>query len=243
MNVFIFDFKHKLNSAFSFLSFPKKCEYCNNSCYSIPLCKKCQERLQKEISQKRCKRCGKELFFEINLCTKCRKEDSLFFEFESVFPVFTYVLQKKRLLYLWKVANNRFMVYFFAKILANILKEKYKDIPIIPVPPRPNKIKEKGWDQIDDLVSILEKKYKFSVIKLLARKSKNQQKKLSKEDRIIESQNSYEPKKDIKLEKIPKEVIWLDDVITTGSTILSCKKALNQFGIEKVHGVSLFMVP
>ena len=90
-----------------------------------------------------------------------------FFEFESVFPVFTYVLQKKRLLYLWKVANNRFMVYFFAKILANILKEKYKDIPIVPVPPRPNKIKEKGWDQIDDLVSILEKKYKFSVIKLV----------------------------------------------------------------------------
>ena len=68
-------------------------------------------------------------------------------------------------------------------------------------------------------------------------------KKLSKEYRLIESQKSYEPKKDIKPEEIPKEVILLDDVITTGATLTSCKKALNQLGIEKVYGVSLFMVP
>lgn len=243
MNVFLFDFKYKLNSVISYLSFPMKCEYCKKTCYSIPICKRCQEILQKQLPLKRCKKCGKELFFEMDFCTKCRKEDSPFLDFETVYPVFTYVLQKKRLLYLWKVANNRFMVYFFAKILATVLKKEYKDIPIVPVPPRPNKIKEKGWDQIDDLVSILEKKYKICVKKLLIRKSKNQQKKLSKEYRLIESQNSYEPKKDIKPEEIPKEVILLDDVITTGATLTSCKKVLNQLGIEKVYGVSLFMVP
>ena len=42
---------------------------------------------------------------------------------------------------------------------------------------------------------------------------------------------------------LPKEVIILDDVITTGSTLCSCKEILYSLGIEKIHGLSLFIVP
>jgi predicted amidophosphoribosyltransferase len=157
--------------------------------------------------------------------------------------VFPYVLQKKRLLYLWKVANNRNLVYFFAEITNNILCEKYKNIPVVPVPPRPGKIKTKGWDQIDDLVMILEKKYKIQVLRLLERSGTLQQKKLNKNQRLITSKENYKAKNDLPANLIPKEVVLIDDVITTGATLTVCEEALKKIGVDKIHGYSLFSVP
>lgn len=243
MNIFIFTLKQKLHTLFAFLAFPEKCGYCGQLCYSMPLCRGCRSRLKQEIQKKRCLNCGKELFFENNLCTKCRNGNNIFSDFESIFPLFPYVLQKKKLLFLWKVANNRNLVFFFSEIIAKIWEEKYKGIPIVPVPPRPDKIKNKGWDQIEDLVFILEKKYKIPILRILIRKTKNQQKKLSKEERIKESQNSYDAKTNLNYEQIPHEVLLIDDVITTGATLVSCKTTLENIGIKKIHGISLFMVP
>ena len=68
-------------------------------------------------------------------------------------------------------------------------------------------------------------------------------------ERLSKTKNSYTVKKsfleDIDNEKtnLPKEVIILDDVITTGSTLCSCKEILCSLGIEKIHGLSLFIVP
>ena len=246
MNIYKLHFGFFLNMIFSFLSFPKSCSYCNSVSYKMALCKRCSEKLIMEIKTKRCKTCGKELFFEDSLCTKCRNQDEkppLFGEFESVFPIFTYALQKKRLIYLWKTKKNRELGFFFAKILARHLNEKLKNIPIVPVPPRPDKIKTKGFDQIDDLTTILEKKYKIKVCRLLEKQGKLQQKKLSKKDRLLESQKAFLPKTNLNIDEIPKEVVLIDDVITTGATINSCKIALEKLGIKKIHVVSLFAVP
>ena len=182
------------------------------------------------------------LFFEKDFCMKCRQRERVFDNCETVYPIFSYVLQKKKLLYMWKVANHRELVFFFGKLCNAVFQEKYKDIPIVPVPPRPNKIAEKGWDQIEDLVWILEKKYKLKIYRLLERTTKIQQKKLGKEDRLSESKHSYVAKS-VENMKIPKEIVLLDDVITTGSTINSCKEVLLSLGVEKIHCVSLFIVP
>ena len=243
MKYFLFCLHQLFFRVFTFLTFPLECGLCKKSCYKMPLCKNCQATLKKHIPLKRCNTCGKELFFEVDYCTKCRDDKTKFKYFSSVYPTFTYVLQKKRLLYLWKVANNRNLVYFFAEITNNILCEKYKNIPVVPVPPRPGKIKAKGWDQIDDLVTILEKKYKIQVLRLLARSSTLQQKKLNKDQRLTTSKENYKPREDSPTKLIPKEVVLIDDVITTGATLTVCGEVLKKLGVEKIHGYSLFYVP
>ena len=249
MKYFLFCFKHFCLTFFSFLSFPETCNFCGKSSFGIPICSCCQKKLISTKIENRCKICGKELFFEKNFCTNCRTENSRFLGFESVYPVFSYVLQKKRLLFLWKIQNHRSMGFFFAKIISNIIIEKYPNIPIVPVPPRQKKILEKGWDQIEDLASILENKYNLSILRILERINETEQKKLSKDERLSKSKNSYMVKKSFLEEienkkiNIPREVIILDDVITTGSTLCSCKDILCSLGIEKIHGLSLFIVP
>lgn len=242
MKYYLFTIKHSLTSFFSYLTFPKDCGLCGKNAYVMPLCTACEKRLLSEKIQNRCKGCGKELFFEKDFCMKCRQRERIFDNCETVYPIFSYVLQKKKLLYMWKVANHRELVFFFGKLCNAVFQEKYKDIPIVPVPPRPNKIAEKGWDQIEDLVWILEKKYKLKIYRLLERTTKIQQKKLGKEDRLSESKHSYVAKS-VENMKIPKEIVLLDDVITTGSTINSCKEVLLSLGVEKIHCVSLFIVP
>ena len=242
MKYYLFTIKHSLASLFSYLTFPKECGLCGKNAYAMPLCTACEKRLLSEKIQNRCKGCGKELFFEKDFCMKCRQRERVFDNCETVYPIFSYVLQKKKLLYMWKVANHRELVFFFGKLYNAVFQEKYKDIPIVPVPPRPNKIAEKGWDQIEDLVWILEKKYKLKIYRLLERTTKIQQKKLGKEDRLSESKHSYVAKSVANM-KIPKEIVLLDDVITTGSTINSCKEVLLSLGVEKIHCVSLFIVP
>lgn len=242
MKYFLFNLKHSLASFFAYLTFPKECSLCGKIAYAMPLCVDCEKKLISEKITNRCKSCGKELFFEKDFCMKCRQKERFFENCESVYPIFSYVLQKKKLLYMWKVANHREMVFFFGKVCFPIFQERFKNIPIVPVPPRPNKIAEKGWDQIEDLVWILEKKYKLKICRLLERTTKIQQKKLGKEDRLSESKHSYVAKT-VKNRKIPKEIVLLDDVITTGSTINSCKEVLLSLGVEKIHCVSLFIVP
>ena len=144
MKYFLFVLNHFIQSFFAYLTFPMDCGLCNKNAFTMPLCTNCQKKLLSEKIENRCKTCGRELFFEKDFCTKCRQEGNSFSIFKSVHPEFMYVLQKKQLLYLWKVVNNRNMVFFFAKTVFRILQEQYPNLPLIPVPPRPNKIKQKG---------------------------------------------------------------------------------------------------
>ena len=242
MKYFLFIFKHFWFTFFSYLCFPMECELCKKAAYFMPICPDCEKRLISEKIVNRCQSCGKELFFEKDLCIKCRNDDIRLQGFLSVYPRYSYVLQKKRLLYLWKVANNRSFLFFFAKAIFRVLQDKYQNIPVVPVPPRPNKIRDKGWDQIEDLVFILENKYKVKVLRILERITETQQKKLSKDERFSESKNSYLAKNPIP-ENLPEEVVLIDDVITTGATMNSCREILTSLGITKIHVVSLFIVP
>nr|WP_318692444.1 hypothetical protein [uncultured Treponema sp.] len=116
---------------------------------------------------------------------------------------------------------------------------------IIPVPPRSGKIREKGWDQIDETCSVLENLYGYRVLRLLRRKDSVQQKKLDRNQRLDESEERYVLSGKgigIKRENLPKRVILIDDVMTTGITVESCAKVLKSIGIEKVDVLTLFIV-
>lgn len=231
------------------------CVLCNKIVYGKPLCDSCENDLLISVSLMlegpRCKMCGRKLLTEINVCTQCRKQ-SLLGNFSGVYPLFMYVLYKKKLLYTWKIAGVHYLTEQFAKFIFFVLNEKFNSIPIVPVPPRPDKIKKKGWDQIDDLSKTLEYLYNVPVLRILTRYGKVQQKKLNRTERLAHKGASYglctkhklksELRKN-KLLSLPEKVILLDDVITTGVTLEACCLILKDLGIQEVYAVSLFIVP
>lgn len=239
-----------------------ECVLCGSFAGSADLCSSCRMLLDKEAERalsdgKRCSHCGRPLLSEHEVCTSCR-ENPLFSELDSVFPLFTYVLSKKKLLYSWKIAGRRNLGEVFARYVAAVIKNRFPDAAVVPVPPRPGKIKKNGWDQIEDIASSLEYVHHIRVERLLKRTEGQQQKKLTKEERSFHSKHAYilDEKKVSKLKKaLPSHLVLLDDVITTGSTIRACavllknavgseKKEYEAFvQVEKVSAVSLFIVP
>ncbi len=239
----------------SLIAFPLTCISCGKQCYGISLCNDCQNDFLNTIVSKeyRCLCCGVQLISEQELCLECRLDESndsarvnaiqksvILQDLVSVFPIHHYILWKKELLFAWKIAGNRSLTPFFAKIVYSVLNTYYKGIPLVPVPPRKGKIKEKGWDQIDDLCTFLQKAYGLPVIQALERLSNLEQKKRNREERLYRSEKNYSLHKDHR--QLPHSVVIIDDVMTTGSTLQSCAQALKEGGVEHIHAVTLFYV-
>ncbi|MCR5605788.1 MAG: hypothetical protein K6F69_03110, partial [Treponema sp.] len=164
---------------------------------------------------------------------------------EKVFPLSSYRSWKKNLILDWKFREKRALSLFFASCIDMALeKQNWKNIPLVPVPPRKNKIKEKGWDQIEELCTILECKYSYNVVRMLKKDSNFIQKKLNSKMRKENAKNAYSINNVFskKNAQIPKEVIIIDDIMTTGSTLESCAKVLSDYGIEKIYAIVLFTV-
>ena len=171
-------------------------------------------------------------------CMKCREEPVLK-STDSVLPLFSYRLWNRELMFRWKMLEERSFSPLFARLLCQVLRKSGYKV-LVPVPPRKGKIREKGWDQIEELSTFLEKRYGFKVMRLLERNSSGQQKKLSREQRLESIKTAYSLKPFTG--QRPKEVCLIDDVCTTGSTIESCAEILKSAGVEKVHAVTLFTV-
>lgn len=150
---------------------------------------------------------------------------------------------------MWKSKEVRSLSQMFAKILNQALIQLKAEY-IVPVPPRKGKIKEKGWDQIDEICNLLKFKYGYKVLHLLERRTRVQQKTLDREGRMQQIGKAYfcVPlsmfKKQLKPygNVLPQKVVLVDDVCTTGSTLESCAAILKEAGIKEVTGLTLFLV-
>jgi predicted amidophosphoribosyltransferase len=152
-------------------------------------------------------------------------------------------------MFMWKSMKVRCLSDFFAELIGEALIELGVKV-VVPVPPRYGKIKEIGWDQVDELCNILEHRFGFKILRVLERKSVFQQKKLSRDERLESISEAYALRPFKKLKKIlkpfhdhfPSSVWLLDDVCTTGATLEACAMNLKKAGIEKVNAITLFGV-
>jgi ComF family protein len=227
------------------------CIACGKKTFLIPVCKTCDKKffsVQNIQTENRCALCGKELISAQNKCLKCRQEPVLVHT-DCVYPLFSYRLWNKSLLFEWKIRGERCLSAFFAKKMALFLNKNSYGV-LIPVPPRKGKIKQKGWDQINEICQFLRWRYGFKILNVLERLTLSEQKKMNRAERLEHINNAYKLVGQKKLKrvlkpfygKIPKEVCLIDDVCTTGSTIESCSAVLKAAGVKKVSAVTLFTV-
>lgn len=253
-NIF-FEMKQLLVDAvrlfYSYLGGGYKCVVCGKKTYFQMVCSDCEKKhfsVDKVLSEKRCIYCGKVLISSKKSCLKCR-EQRILLHTDKVMPLYSYRLWNKELLFRWKINGERTNSAFFAKLVKEALKMLDEEV-IVPVPPRKDKIKINGWDQIDELCEFLGKRYGFKLLKILVRNTVEQQKKLNRIERLQTIKNAYSLcdesvlKKALKpfQGKLPEKVCLIDDVCTTGSTIENCAFILKEAGIKIVNVVTLFIV-
>ncbi|MBR5580549.1 MAG: ComF family protein [Treponema sp.] len=243
---------HFFASCLSLFTGGQECLCCGKLSSWSPLCPECQREklfIWTPKSQ-RCCCCGKELVSEIGICTLCRNQQ-LLTHTKQVLPIHSYRLWKKDLLFAWKTAGMRQLSPVLAQLMASFLKSEWgdlKEVPLVPVPPRKGKIRQRGWDQVQELCQYLKNYHGFQVLPLLERQSLEQQKKLDRQGRLDNLGKSYSLSKKFskklaeKKLTLPKKVILIDDILTTGVTLETCARALQEAGVEEVYGCTLFYV-
>lgn len=235
------------------LLFPQTCIVCGaDSLSGRPLCAPCLEsrflgpaRTQSFMREDpfRCKICGRPLVSSSVLCTMCRTTPNLS-SVDRIIPLYSYAAEGQELLNLWKTTGVRGLSRVFAQCLAAALQAQADrsggaclPVTVVPVPPRPKKMREKGWDQVEELSRILERCCRVRVLRALVRTSGIQQKKLGRLARYSNLKGHIRLKEGV---AVPDCVILLDDLMTTGSTVDACAEALKEAGCGKVYALTLF---
>lgn len=228
----------RFHDAAACLLAPQTCVVCGkNSRRSVPLCLSCEAvRLGAENTDTdRCERCGRPLVSSRSLCVDCRTVAPLE-AIDRVYPLYPYDHTAQELLAAWKLSGNFGLTAVFAGALARELS-RFPHCTVVPVPPRPGKIRKKGWDQIDVLVRHLERNFGIPVLRCLSRTSLIQQKGLGKTERRLNLKGNiaYIGKK-----PLSEPIVLVDDLMTTGATLDSCAAVLKGAQSPAVFGMTLF---
>ena len=179
----------------------------------------------------------------------CRRQPVLQ-HLTATFPLHQYRLWKKTLLHVWKSENRRSLSPLFAAVAYRALNEVFAAfgtaMPVVPIPPRPGKVRHTGWDQIAELCSHLRRGYGITLLPLLRRLSRTQQKKLTRSGRLHALGTTYTLSRHArrlqKLGVLPPAVVLIDDVLTTGATLETCAQVLKNAGVQCVYAITLFVV-
>lgn len=212
-----------------------KCVFCGEDVPGeVAICEKCFEHLP-FIGGKTCLKCGGHVIEE-DVCIDCARNEH---EFVRNFAIFDYdgVLRDKILSF--KQAGRKHIGYAFAWFFF----EKYKSLgiefdAIIPMPISKERLKERGFNQADILVSEIEDNMDIVDRNIVFKvKHTPHQTGLSRENRQSNLDSAFVVR-DKSLVK-GKTLLVVDDIYTTGATLSEVASTLNRAGAKAVYGLTL----
>lgn len=218
--------------------FPLKCLNCGKWVETEGICDECWGQIN-WFSEPRCSVCG--TAFEINLygtCINCIKHPPYF---DKALSVFLYDNNTKKMILNFKHYDATEFTKIFAYWMYRIAEFYIKDADlIIPVPihflKRLNRLFNQSELLARELSRLTNTKYAPDVIEKT--KETPPQEELDAKKRRKNLNGVFQISK--KAESIEnKNIILIDDVFTTGSTINECAKVLKQHGAKKITALTL----
>lgn len=105
-------------------------------------------------------------------------------------------------------------------------------IVIVPAPTTPARIRQRGYDQSELLARALAKKLGLPVLHMLQRKGSQHQVGSTALQRRTQLTGVFEA-----IQKPPRHVLLVDDVLTTGATLEEAARTLREAGAKQVQAV------
>jgi len=224
------------------LLFPVKdiCLFClenSPSAEHAEICSKCVEKIvQISEDNKACSRCG--YFMGENNCPNCRTWTEMSLRVSSVVP---HEGMFRELIYDLKYNGRKDLAEPIGYLMACRLKklgfiEKIR--AVVPVPLYFSRQSERGYNQSLLLAKVVaEELGKPLWADALAREHfHHPQMVLSREERMKNIKGAFKYSQEKKMSG--STILLVDDIITTGATLLACADVLRQAGAAEVYGVT-----
>ena len=142
----------------------------------------------------------------------------------------------KKLIFSLKKENLRKVMTFMANELIEGLSRYYgesaSELVIVPVPRRRANVVKFGYDHAYELAKRIAKKLNCQVFCALISQTRRDQKGLNREER--RENVKFKLKKNIILEK--KRILILDDIVTTGASMVTAAKLLAELHPQEIDG-------
>ena len=166
-------------------------------------------------------------------CKNCRTRTGI----HAVQTCGAYTGTLKALLYAYKFEHNRAASTALARLLFPKMPAPHEEMLITYVPTVERHIRERGFDHARLLAKTVAKKRRTSPVPLLVRYAQTTQLGASKAVRMKNMTNAFAIKPSTTLHG--KHVVLIDDVITTGATILAAARVLKDAGAARVTVVAV----
>ena len=144
--------------------------------------------------------------------------------------IFTYNQAMKDFFSRYKFDGDFLLRKVFASVLSEELK-KYKGYQFVVIPLSPERLLERGFNQVEGLVEAAG----FSYLDLIEKREERASSSKSRSERLA-TELPFFIKSGV---SISKKILLIDDIYTTGTTINRVKKLLEESGAEDVKTFSL----
>ncbi len=190
----------------------------------------------------RCPYCQAVIHSDMTECAACRVHFPLFPRIEPVpsgavcTAPFTYDTTVRDAIVRFKFKNKKYYADSFARSVAQVVEEVYKDTRIdvvTAVPLSAQRRRERGYNQSEIVARKAGKILDLPYGDLLLKNRQNRiQHELNYEERLINVQGVYIPSRPAQI--LGKTILLVDDIMTTGSTLSECCKVLKRSGAKQV---------
>ena len=221
-------------------------------------CILCNSPIDKNTTYSMCKDCFSNMNFILDGCIKCGKpiinysleEQSIegcgsclkkSFYFDKAISCVEYTNLSKKIIFGLKYNNKTYLSKYIAIIMKEKLElENIKFDYILFVPLHKKRLRQRGFNQAEKIAIDLGKIMNIPVVDNIQRKNNTRRLyKLGAEERVKELKNAFIINNNI-IDLRNKNILLVDDIFTTGSTVNEISKILKINGVNKVF-ISTFL--
>lgn len=230
------------------LLFPHNCVFCdkklsvfgNENC-----CDECKEKIIKtKENENKCLICGRKVgaYEKKSICATCAKHD---IHFDASYPCFEYSNSVRNLIHKYKFKKQMFLHKCISDYMIEAMDNQ--DVPeydfLVYPPVNLSTFFERGYNQTKLVAKRIGKHYKKKVIKGAFVKTRQNPKQslMSKEMRFENVRGVFKIKRKIKKLIKGKNILVVDDVMTTGATASELARELKKNGALSVY-IAVFAV-
>lgn len=225
--------------------FPPQCIICDKFLeinVADYICEDCKSHLRACVDQVCCEKCGKPIvsFGTKQRCYRCLNATSG--HFDKIASAYIYDAPFRESIVRYKSKGIQSYAKTYAKILNAALKQHYPNLTfdfICAAPSHRKKTVYQGFDNVELICRYFSKMscipFKKETIKKIRKTAK--QTTLGFAERLENLINSMIVPRSNAV--AGKKVLLIDDVCTTGATIIECSRALKNAGAKSVHALTL----